>query len=52
MREILTHMGLMTNTQTGRLDVGREITLFHVTMGYWEADDLTDPKIQAFLKVF
>jgi len=23
--------------------------LFHVTMGYW--DDLTDPKIQAFLKV-
>jgi len=51
MREIHTHMGLMTNTQIGRSEVGREITLFHVTMGYWDADDLTDPKIQAFLKV-
>jgi len=45
-------MGLMTNTQIGgRSDVGKEITLFHCTMGYWDADDLTDPKIQAFLKV-
>jgi len=51
MREILAHMGLMTNTQIGRSDVGREITLFHVTMRYWDEDDLTDPKIQAFLKV-
>ena len=44
-------MGLMTNTQIGCSDVRKEITLFHVTMGYWDADDLTDPKIQAFLKV-
>jgi len=51
MREILTHMGLMTNMQIGHSDVGKEITLFHVTMGYWDADDLTDPKIQVFLKV-
>jgi len=51
MREILTHMDLMTNTHIGRSDVGKEITLFHCTMGYWDADDLTDPKIQSFLKV-
>ena len=51
MKEILTHMGLMTNMQIGHSDVGKEITLFHVTMGYWDADDLTDPKIQVFLKV-
>ena len=51
MREILAHMGLMTDTQVGRSDTAREITSFHVTMGYWDDDDLTDPKIQAFLKV-
>jgi len=42
-------MGLMTNTQIGRSDA--EIKLSQVTMGYWDEDDLTDPKIQAFLKV-
>jgi len=51
MREILTHIGLMINTQIGRSDVGKEIASFHVTIGYWDADDFTDPKIQAFLKV-
>ena len=33
------------------LSTAREITSFHVTMGYWDDDDLTDPKVQAFLKV-
>jgi len=42
MREILAHMGLMTDTQVGRTDTAREITTFHVTMGYWDDDDLTD----------
>jgi len=51
MREILAHMGLMTDTQVSRSDAAREITSFHVTMGYWDDDDLTDPKVQAFLKV-
>jgi len=51
MREILTHMGLMTNTQLGRSDAGKEITLFHCAMGYWDVDDLTDPKVQVFLKI-
>ena len=51
MREILTHMGLMTNMQLGRSDVGKEITMCHCAMGYWDADDLTDPKVQAFLKI-
>jgi len=44
-------MGLMTNTQIGRSDVGKDITLFHCAMGYWDADDLINPKIQAFLEV-
>jgi len=47
MREILAFMGLMTDTQVG----SREITSFHVTMGYWDDDDLTALKVQAFLKV-
>jgi len=51
MKEILTHMGLMTNTQIGCSEVRREMTLFHVTMRYWDEDYLTDPQIQAFLKV-
>jgi len=51
MREILAHMGLMTDTQVGRSDTAREITSFHVTMGYWDDDDSTDLKVQAFLKV-
>ena len=51
MRKILAHMGVMTNTQIGRSDVGREVTLFHVTTWYWDEDDLTDPRIQVFLKV-
>ena len=49
MREVLAHIGLMTNTQVGRSDA--EIKLSQVPMGYWDEDDLTDPKIQALLKV-
>ena len=44
-------MGLMTDTQVGRSDAAREIISFHVTMGYWDDDDLTDLKVQTFLKV-
>ena len=51
MREILTHMGLMTNTQLCCSAVGKEITEFHCAMGYWDADDCNDTKLQAFLKV-
>jgi len=51
MREILKHMGLMTNTQIGRSNFGKEITLFHCAMGYSDADVLIDPKVQAFVKV-
>ena len=51
MREILAHMGLTTDTQVGRSDVAREIIPFHVTMGYWDDDDLIDLKVQAFLNV-
>jgi len=51
MREILTHMGLMTNMQLGRSGDGKEITEFHCAMGYLDADDFNDTKIQAFLKV-
>jgi len=45
------HMCLMTNTQLGRSDAGKEITLFHCAMGYWDTDDLTDSKVQVFLKI-
>ena len=51
MTEILTHMGLMTNTQLGRSAVGHEMTEFHCAMGYWDADDCNDTTLQAFLKV-
>ena len=51
MRQILTYMGLMTNTQLGRSDVGKEMTLLHCTMENGDADDLINLKIQAFLKV-
>ena len=51
MREILAHMGLMTNTQLGLSDVAKEIIEFHCAMGYWNADEPNDTKIQAFLKV-
>jgi len=51
MREILTHMGLMTNTQLGRSAVGEEITEFHCIMGYWDADDFNDTKPGAVIKV-
>jgi len=51
MREILAHMGLMTDTQVGRSDAAREMISFHVTMGYCDDDDLIDLKVQAFLKV-
>jgi len=43
--------GLMTNTQLGRSDVGKEMTLLHCTMENGDADDLINLKIQAFLKV-
>jgi len=43
--------GLITHTQVVRTDTAREITSFHVTMGYWDDDDLTALKVQAFLKV-
>jgi len=42
MREILMHMGLMTNMKLGSSDVGKEITEFHCAMGYWDADDFHD----------
>ena len=51
MKESLTYMGLMTNTQLGRSAVGKEITEFHCTMGYWDVDDFNDTKPEAFLKV-
>jgi hypothetical protein len=52
MREIPAHMGLMTNTQVVQMSEERlDYYVFHVTMWYWDEDDLTDPKIQAFLKV-
>jgi len=51
MREILTHMGLMTNTQLGCSAVGNEITEFHCTMVYWDVDDFNDTKLEGFLKV-
>jgi len=51
LTKILTRMGLMTNTQLGRSDVGKKITLFHCAMGHWDADDLIDPKIKALFKV-
>ena len=34
MREILTHIDLMPNTQLGRSAVGKEITEFHCAKGY------------------
>ena len=49
MREILAHMGLMTNTQQGRSEMRRVITEFHCARGYWGAEDLN--YIKAFLKV-
>jgi len=44
-------MGLMTNTQLGRSAVGKAITEFQCTMGYWDVDDFNDTKPEAFLKV-
>jgi hypothetical protein len=44
MREILVHMGLMTNTQQGRSAVGKEITEFYCTMGFGDVDDFNDTK--------
>jgi len=51
IREILAHMGLMTDTQQGRSAVRKEITEFHCAMVYWDADDFNDTKPEAFLKV-
>jgi hypothetical protein len=51
MREVLKHMGLMTNMQLGRSAVGKEITEFHCTIGYWDVDGFNDTKPEAFLKV-
>ena len=51
MREILTHMGLMTETQLGRSVVRNKLTEFHCTMEYWDADHFNDTKLEAFLKV-
>jgi len=51
MRDILAHIGLMTDTQQGRSAVGKEITEFHCVMGYWDANDFKDTKPEAFLKV-
>jgi len=51
MKEILTHMGLMTDTQPGRSAVGKEITEVHCTIGYWDVDDFNDTKPEAFRKV-
>jgi len=39
---LLTNMGLMTNTQLGRSAVGKGVTEFHCTMGYWDTDDFKD----------
>jgi len=51
MRNILTHMGLMTNDKAGRMAVGRLITEFHCEMGYWDANENNDLKPEAFLTV-
>jgi len=51
MREIIAHIGLMTNTQQGRLAVGKAITEFHYEMRYWDEDELNDTNPEAFLKV-
>jgi len=51
MREILTHMGLMTDTQPGCSAIGKEITEVHCTMGYWDVDDFNATKPETFLKV-
>ena len=50
-REILTHMGLTTDTHLGSSAVGKKITEFHCTLGYWDADDLNNTKPEAFPKV-
>ena len=44
MREILTHMRLMTNTQLGRSDVAKEIIECRCAMGYWDAETPTTRK--------
>jgi len=51
MREILAHIGLMTDTQQGRSAVGKAITEFHYEMRYWDEDELNNKKPEAFLKV-
>jgi len=51
MRDILAHIGLMTNTQQGWSAVGKEITEFHYAMGYWDEEEANDSKPEAFLKV-
>jgi len=37
MREILAHIGLMTDTQQGHSAAGKEMTEFHCAMGYCDA---------------
>jgi len=51
MRQILAHIGLMTDMQQGRSAVGKEMTEFHCAMGYWDANDLNDTKLETFLMV-
>jgi len=51
MRKFLTHMGLITKKQLGRSAVGKEITEFHCTMEYCDANNFNHTKPEAFLKV-
>jgi len=53
MRDILVHIGLMTNTQEGRSKIGKETTEFHYEMpvGYWDEEEANDHEPEAFLKV-
>jgi len=51
IREIVAHIGLMTDTQQGRSAVGKEITKLYFVMGYWDADDFHNTNPKAFLKI-
>jgi len=50
IREIVAHIGLMTDTQQGRSAVGKEITKLYFVMGYWDADDFHNTNPKAFLR--
>jgi len=45
MREIIAHVGLITDTQQGHSAVGKKITKFHCAMRYWDIYDFSDTKI-------